>query len=98
MNSMSCVRLLVEGGANVNVTCRDGRNVLDYIINEYGDKRLGIFEYLLMNAKPQKQSGGRVVTYLHKACIAAKNVPVEKIVELLIAHGANLNAVEGKGR
>lgn len=95
---MSCVRLLVEHKANVNITCRDGRNVLDYIISEYGDERIDIFTYLLTNLKPQKQDDGRVMTYIHKACLAGKKIAVEKIVGLLIARGANLNAVEGKGR
>ena len=98
MKSLPCVKLLVERGANINITCQDGRDVIDYIIQECGDAFSEILEYLLTYVQLRNENGSRVMTCLHKVCLAKKRVEVVKTVELLIARDANVNAIEGKGR
>ena len=98
MKSLACVKLLVERGVNISITCQDGRDVIDYIIQECGDAYIEILEYLLTNAQLRNEHGNRVMTCLHKVCLAKKIIEVEKTVELLIAGGANVDAIEGKGR
>lgn len=89
----------MESGANIGVTCRDGRNVLDYAVQEFGDKVADILAYLLkQNQLSALNKEGRSLTLLHKACLARKNVQVEKVVGLLLANGYEINALEGKGR
>ena len=107
INSLECVKLLINAGANVNMTCRDERTAMDYAIQTYGDKHYSIVEFLLKNGMKEHQQqqqktaadiGRRVMTSLHKVCLARLHVSVERVVELLIKHGEDINAVEGKGR
>ena len=98
VNSLECVKLLLEAGANPTTTVRDGRILLEYIMQEYGDARLEIFELLFSVCRP-KRKGERSLTLLHKLCLARRRVSVESVADFLVEkEGVDMNAVDGKGR
>ena len=92
--------MLIEAGANVRHTCRDGRNVLDYAINMHGDDGLKIIALLLETGKfNEREREGRYMSLLHKLCLTPLGVKVGKTASYLINKGfVNIDAVEGKGR
>lgn len=98
INSLECVKLLVEAGANISITCRDGRNALDYAVQEFGDERVSIVEYLLTKTSVRSLHSPRRMSLLHKACLAKRSIRVEKVMEMLITKGCNVDAFEGNGR
>jgi len=46
INSLPCVKLLVEAGAKVRIPCRDGRTLVEYALMEFGDACFPVIEYL----------------------------------------------------
>ena len=99
MRSLQCVKALVEAGARVDIKCRDGRTALEYAIQEYGDENFEIIKYLIKKMSYIKEKGDeRMMSYLHQACLVHKNVKVERVIDLLVANGFDVNAVEGNGR
>ena len=100
MKSFEIVKMLIEADANVQHTCRDGRTVLDYAINMYGDECLEIIALLLKTGKfNEKDREGRYMSLLHKLCLTSRSVKVEKTAAYLIEKGfVNIDAVEGKGK
>lgn len=99
MRSLACVKLLVEAGAKARITCRDERNVLQYVITEHGDDCFPIIQYLYKErGLKEVDSDIDNMTYLHMAAIAKKHVSVQKIIEMLVGSGAELDPVEGNHR
>ena len=99
MRSLACVKLLVEAGAKARITCCDERDVLQYAITEYGDECFPIIEYLYKERGLKEMiSDKNNMTYLHLAAIAKKHVSVQKIIEMLVESGAELDPVEGNRR
>ena len=97
IKSLECVKLLLNAGANPNITCRDERHVLEYAIQEYGDECITITEHLLSINKFELHSTEKL-SLVHQTCLARRHVKVEKTIDLLVNHGVDLNCVEGKGR
>jgi len=99
INSLDCVKMLIEHGANPRITSRDGRNAFEFALQEKGDEALDIIKYLYTDGnmfKERKREG--IVTYLHQVCLARKDVKVMAVAEELIKLGALINATEGAGR
>ena len=100
MKSLSCVRLLVQAGARARITCRDGRNALEYALTEYGDKCFDIIEYLYNGRGIRDVDFERPhMTLLHQAMIAKKTVNNKKVIKMLLNNATvDINAVEGSGK
>lgn len=99
MRSLECVKLLIQSGANLKIACRDGRTVLDYAIQERGDECLSIIKYLIDTFDFQdSEKNDRRMHALHKACLARKDVSVNRVIDLLLENGEDIDALEGNGR
>ena len=97
IKSLSCVKLLIEHGANPRIVASDRRNPFEYVIQDQGDEAIELAMYLYNDAQmcTEKTEGG-IVSYLHQLCLS--KVKVVKLAEELIRSGANINATEGSGR
>ncbi|XP_066932605.1 uncharacterized protein [Clytia hemisphaerica] len=100
MQSLSCVRLLVQAGARARITCRDGRNALAYALTEYGDKCFDIIEYLYNGRGIRDVDFERPhMTLLHQAMVTKKTVNNKKVIKMLLNNATvDINAVEGGGK
>ena len=99
IKSLAAVKLLIDGGANPLITLRDGRNIIEYTIMQYGDRCIDILKYLIgdFGFRYVKQVSDRM-TYLHMATLTKRENPIYQTVELLLEYGSDINALEGNGR
>ena len=100
--------MLIEAGADVKHKCPDGRTVLDYAINTYGDECLEIIALLLNTGEFNEKHRSinhknkdlvRYMSLLHKLCLTPSDIKVEKTASYLIQNGfVDIDAIEGNGK
>ena len=97
IRSLTCVKMLVEAGANVTLNGADRRNPFEYVLQEQGDSNieLALYLYNLPQIRDHRKIVGQV-TYLHQCCLAKRKCLA--LAEELIKCGAEINATEGMGR
>lgn len=99
MQSLACVRLLVQAGAKARVTCRDGRNALEYAITEFGDECYSIIEYLYCaRGIRDVDMATRHMNLLHQVTLAKRHVSVDKVIRMIFDSGAEREPMEGNLR
>ena len=88
IKSFDCVKMLIEAGTNVNITCRNGQSVLEYAIMELGDEGYDIVEYLLKSGGKKKQmADGRRMTLLRKVCLGDYMCPLSAPLDCCLRTG-----------
>ena len=90
-------------GADPLICCNDGRNVLQYLIMEHGDKNLHCIQTLFTNQALRKNPFASTTTgefdqfsFLHYACSADREIKVGNTVEFLINNGIDTDVRDGK--
>ena len=99
INSINCVKLLIQHGANPRITAQDNRNPFEFALQERGDIAFEIIKYLYLDGKvfkERKEEG--ILSHLHQACLARKDVTVLNVTKELLQFGAYINATEGTGK
>ena len=99
INSISCVKLLIQHGANSRITAQDNRDPFEFALQERGDIALEIIKFLYFDGKmfrERKEEG--ILSHLHQVCLARKDGSVVKATKELLESGADINATEGTGR
>jgi ankyrin repeat protein len=87
-NHMDIVSLLFEGGADLNIQCRQCGNAL-YTACDRG--HMGVVEMLIENGAEVNAQGG----YYGNALQAASTNGYERVVEVLLENGAEVNTQGG---
>ena len=101
IQSFPCVKALVEAGSNPLISCKDGRNVLEYTIMEHGDKAIECIRYLYSLQdlhKVHAKLHGKFTdfTLLHRVCLSRAEVD-ETLQMLMESMTSDLDTPEGDG-
>ncbi|XP_057295239.1 ankyrin repeat domain-containing protein 36B-like isoform X2 [Hydractinia symbiolongicarpus] len=98
IRSNNAVKMLLQKGANLLMKARDRRNAFEYALQELGDNSIQMIKYLYNDCgmKDLRKERGKM-TFVHLACLARRNIPVTKTLDMLLAR-ENINATEGMGR
>jgi ankyrin repeat protein len=99
INSLPCLKLLVQAGAKVRIPCRDGRTLVEYAMMEFGDACFPVIEYLYKErGLRDEHNGDDHMTLLHRISLAKSHISIEKSLDMMIDCGADVDALEGNGR
>lgn len=99
IDSIDCVRMLIDFGANAKIEAYDKRNPFEFAIQQKGDDALLIIKYLYSEGlmyKEKKNNG--CMTHMHQICIAKRSLPILETARALLENGAYINATEGSGQ
>ena len=103
IHSLDCTKTLVEAGSDPSISCKDGRNVLEYAIMEYGDTALDCIRYLyslhqLHKVHSKVHGKFTELTLLHQACLSrADNVDRTLLMLIESIDQRDLDTPEGGG-
>lgn len=100
VNSLPCVKLLIEHRADALLAAKDCRTPFEYALQYLGDEACEIIMYLFNEGSMshQKTQSCGVFGYLHQLCVARDEVSVHRVAQELISSGVLVNATDGLGR
>lgn len=100
INSLACVKLLIEHNADCNIVAKDKRNPFDYALEVLGDYGFEIISFLFkegrMSEKKNLKSGQ--FGYLHQLALVKRGVHIQRIAKYLVSNGVFVNATDGSGK
>ena len=86
----------MENGSDINIKAHDNRTPFDFSLQEYGDDEIDMIKCMYESVKQIICQEG-TLSYLHKLCLAKRNISLNKVVEMLLEI-EDVNATEGLGR